>query len=686
MLKEWQHWAVEKAKWERELNLKKIALGEKITEYGKSTGQQPEHPSVPEYQAKFRKRYEKDLATAEKHLAAANAQYDRCASNLAVSLTQRMPLEIENLIQQLMDKHIEKQTAALKTQSANTASISDAELDRRIEERMNSAMQKETGPLCSRVDKLMGRVVELENRPIFTESTADQGLQAKMAELQDQQEKAFKALKQETIERQKELGRQQELIDMLTSRTKALEEQITKLQEEKVATHAQAQQEPPAQAQAIQAADADLASRLDKLESTQAMDREYHVEQNKSLNMELASVRDQVQQGKALNKELAAIRLDTDRLKYRVDNLSRDNVPREEVSSLNSKFNNLELKTDELATWQSQAKSDLAYMRPELENCSSTIRNHKAKLARVDVDALERIADAFEMEVPTMQANIVELQRQVTQIDQAGKEAQRGFTEVRQLMKEYPATESAPERTTFTQTAQTLSPAPSSTGELSPLQLKLSQLEDKIVHQGKLFSAFVPRLRAVKDDLAEEKQRVDDRFKQLANSTTAPGPPISAAEVDSLKVNVERLQTHVLTLDQTVQNFSSISNQVEYLNHQFLVLDSQYQQLSTKRLMESVVHQIQLLYPGTKEIQANVALLTNRLDQCQVRLAKLEQNVHGWLQNAPQNPLQNSPQTAPQNSPQIAPNPAPGNKRRRTDEPSSYISHASPVPNAVRRP
>lgn len=146
VLKEWQHWAVEKAKWERELNLKKIALGEKITEYGKSTGQQPEHPSVPEYQAKFRKRYEKDLATAEKHLAAANAQYDRCASNLAVSLTQRMPLEIENLIQQLMDKHIEKQTAALKTQSANTASISDAELDRRIEERMNSAMQKKLDP------------------------------------------------------------------------------------------------------------------------------------------------------------------------------------------------------------------------------------------------------------------------------------------------------------------------------------------------------------------------------------------------------------------------------------------------------------------------------------------------------------------------------------------------------------
>jgi hypothetical protein len=675
VLKNWQHWASEKAKWEKELELKKIALGGKITEYEKSTARQPEHSSVPEYQAKFRKKYEKDAATAEKNLATAKAEFDKCASNLAVSLTQCMPLEIENLIQQLMDKSLEKRTAALQAQSATAASISDAELDRRMGDRINLAMQKENGRLCSKLDKLLNRVVDLEGRPISAESAADQDLQAKMAEFKNQQKQAFDALKQETIDRQRDLARQQELIDKLTARTKALEDQITKLQKEKAATQVQIQHESPPQAQPIAAVDANLTSRLDKLESTQATDREYHSEQNQSLNRELASVRDQVQQGKALKKELAAIRLDTDRLKYRVDNLSRDNVPREEVISLNSKFNNLELKTDELAAWQSQAKLDLASIKPELEDCSITIKNHKAKLARVDVHALEKIADAFAMEVPTMQANITELQKRVSQIDQAGKEANRGFTEVKQLMKDYPMTGPSPDRTTL-QTAQTVSPTPSYTGELSPLHSKLSELEAKVVHHQKLFVALMPRLREIKDDLAQEKQRVDDRFKTLAASTTAPDFPVSAADVDAFRTKVEnitgefeKLQTNVKTLDQAVRDFGRTSDKVNYLNHQFLALDSQYQKLSTSSLMESVMTQMQLLYPGTQQIQADVRLLTSRLEECQQRLAKVEQNVQTLFQSAPQ-PATES---------------ATGNKRRRTDEAANGIPRSSPALAGVRR-
>jgi archaellum component FlaC len=659
VLKNWQHWAAEKAKWEKELELKKIALGGKTTEYEKSTGRQPEHPSVPEYQAKFRKKYEKDVASAEKHLAIAKAEFDRCASNLAVSLTQRMPLEIENLIQQLMDKSLEKQTAAVEAKSAAAASISDAELDRRIGDRINLAVQKETGRLCSKVDRLENRIVDLEGRPMHTELAADQALQAKMADYKNQQKQAFDALKQETLDRQRELALQQELIDKLTARTKALEDQITKLQKEKAAAQVQAQQEPPPpQAQPTAALDGKLTSWLDKLESTQATDREYHTEQNQLLNRELAILRDQVQQGKAVKKELDAIRFDTDRLKYRVDNLSRDIVPREDFTSLSSKFNNLELKTDETAAWQSQAKLDLAKIKPELEECSSTIKNHKARLARVDVDALEKIADAFDMEVPTMQANISELQKRVNQIDQAGKEAYQGFTEFKQL-----------------RAAQTLSPAPSYTGELPPLQSKLYELEAKAVQQEKWFAALMPRIREIKDSLAQEKQRVDDRFNELAASTTTRGLPVSATEVNSFRSKVEnitgefeKLQTSVKTLEQTVQDFGRQSDKVEYLNHQFLALDSQYQKLSTKKLMDSVVKQIQLLYPGTQQIQADVRLLSGRLEDCQLRLTRVEQNV--------QSSLRNSAQRTPVDS-------ATGNKRRRTDEPG--IAWSSPALNGARR-
>lgn len=651
------------------MELTLAALGQKRAEYERSTAKHSEHPSLPEYQNKFRKRLEKDVAVLEKKLVEAKADHEKANSMLAVTLTRHMPLEIENMIHQLMDKNLQKQTAALEAKAAPCGM--SPETEKMIENLVNQQVQKQTAALEAEVTALKSKVTTLERRPISTSTSAVNHNEA--ASLKNQIKQLHESVKQKANDRHIEDARQQELMDKLLTRLRGLEEHVAKLQKEKAA----------AQPNPIMPVDANLKSRVDKLESTQTADREYHVEQNKTLN-----------------KELAAVSVDTDKTASRVNRLSDDVVYREEFAALQSRFNKLKVDTDELTVDVSQVKTDSANMKTNLDECSKTVTHHRGILSCLDIEVLEKVADSYQFEWDDIQkavSTVAELQERVSQIGQTGQEVCRGCAEIKQLVTESmnqntpdPATierlvkdslsRNTPEQATTAHTApQAGSPQPS----LASVQAQLAKIVDKVNRHdggfkqvGAKIQLMVAEAKAeLKGDFQRDLQRVETRLNELPATTTPPEFPLSAAEVDLFRTKVEKFEGDFEKLSTNVQVLDQKIGKVDFMDHQVLALEARCNNISTKNLTDSVVLQMRKLYPdnaqifsGLKELYGRSVKADEDIKTIQLEVQRLWTFVRTLQPHAPQKPgSQNTPTG--------------GNKRRRTDEGSD--GNSRPAPNGI---
>jgi chromosome segregation ATPase len=661
---------------EQKLELTLAALGQKKSEYERSTAKHSEHPSLPEYQNKYRKKLEKDVAVLEKKLVEAKADHEKANAMLAVTLTRHMPLEIENMIHQLMDKNLQKQTAALEAKAA--ACEMSPEMEKKLENLVNQQVQKQTAALEAEVTALKSKVTTLERRPVSTSTSTVSHDEA--ASLKNQFKQLNDSLKQKTYDRTREDARQQDLIDKLSTRTRALEDQVAKLQKENTA----------AQPNPTVPVDADLKSRVDKLESTLTADREYHIEQNKTLN-----------------KELAAVSVETDKTASRVNRLSDDVVYREEFAALQSRFTKLKVDTDELTVDVSQAKTDSANMKTNLDECSKTVTHHRGILSRLDIEVLEKVADSYQFEWDGMQkaaSTVAELQERVSQIEQTRQGICQGCAEIKQLVTESmkqntpdPATierlvkdsvsRNTPDPVTITHTTpRDVSPQPS----LALVQAQLAKIVDKVnrleglvnkhdggfKHLGAKIQLMIADAKAeLKGDFQRDLQRVETRLNELPATTTTPEFPLSAAEVDLFRTKVEKFEGDFEKLSTNVQVLDQKIGRVDYIDHQVLALEAQCNNISTKNLIDSVVLQMKKLYPDNARIFSNLKELYDRSVKADEELKTIQQEVKRlWtfvraLQaHAPQSPLPQNPPTG-------------GNKRRRTEEASD--DNSRPAPNGI---
>jgi chromosome segregation ATPase len=271
---------------------------------------------------------------------------------------------------------------------------------------------------------------------------------------------------------------------------------------------------------------------------------------------------------------------------------------RKESSALQADIAGLLKRVSELTEQLAQRAQDTVTLRNDLMVCTQRVDDearkigeHEEKLSSLDTEALDNAAEAVSIGFPDLQAKVASLQ---TRMDHTISLRE---VDVRQ-------------ETLFSQVQQYVQ----GMGE------DLGQLVDEAQKATTEHEARIKALEAASKSASSPDPDTGHRQAAKAEFDTISSDIASIkSEFDATKVAINRL-----TKDVSKIASEDLNKQVEMLRQSFLVLDSQFNNLSTKSLAEHIIGHLEHFYPSARQLNADIEFLKSVIGTLGSRIDELE--------------------------------------------------------------
>ncbi|KAK4250149.1 hypothetical protein C7999DRAFT_12118 [Corynascus novoguineensis] len=287
-----------------------------------------------------------------------------------------------------------------------------------------------------------------------------------------------------------------------------------------------------------------------------------------------------------IQKETSPLQSDVSELLKRVDDLTRQvsQNAQDTVSFRNEVTERVAQSDQSIAFF----RKDLATYTQRVENEAQKVEEHEAKLSSLDTEALEGVAEAMSIEFP-------DLQRKT-----AGIQAKLDVAISRQEFE-------------------------------SKQEIFFLQVQQFVANSSKTLASMV-------DDHTVQIEALKKASPKNAASGGAHIEPNQAAKAEFETINSELaliksdFDAAKVTVDKLSQDISSIVNadlkkQLEAVRFSLNVLDSRYNNLSTKSLAEHIIGQLGQMYPNAHQINADIEALKTMIGNVASRIDELERRI-----------------------------------------------------------
>lgn len=645
--------AQRKSHLEQNIDLKRQAQKQRKQEYNKSMAKHTEYPSVPEYQNKFRDRHEKELAGLEETYKVAAVEFAKATEQLAAKLAQAMPLEIGALVQRHMQGQAQKPT--------------------NVDEARIKALESSLEARISSLDSLIKSKTALLDNEVRQAQDSHRELKASLVQERSDFENRLAA------DFDKKMTAQQKIIDGLLESHKRLEDQISKIQNDRTTTAAQPDQDRQQEQNGALLADV---SKI-RLENGRLRDDIEYLRANAARRSELGDLKTDCSDVKVENARLGTI-------------LSQ---VRDDNKALTTRFGEYaemtrqhQVTVSRLDTTSGDHQRELSRLDvvtrrhdDKLSQLDQLTRDHQDELSRLDLNMLEQVAEGWGLEWPNVLNALKTFDGVRVRLDRLEKDlpdvvrykdrlellegdayasaqtaaevkdravrltAQSGEAVSRQSSvgsksdKEDPAVQKLMLRVwtiedKLRKSEEKLSQADAF--ENSAL-FKISQVQDNVTRRVKTietrldgfkvdsFLGDMQELRAEFHGMGEklnyfktQVKQLEARFEDFSRRELATSLLQSDPEVSKFKTKVEKFEGDFEKLSTEVHD---VSANFEFLNHQVTDLDSRYNNITTKTLAEHILAQMELVYPTNREIIANMQELQRRMTCIEKETRKTEE-------------------------------------------------------------
>ncbi|KAK3293296.1 uncharacterized protein B0H64DRAFT_209916 [Chaetomium fimeti] len=283
-------------------------------------------------------------------------------------------------------------------------------------------------------------------------------------------------------------------------------------------------------------------------------------------------------------------------------------IVRKESSALQLDIASLLKRVGELTEQLAQSTQDTVVLRNDLMACTQRvgdearkIEEHEEKLSSLDTEALDSAAEAVSIGFPDLQAKVASLQ---TKMD---------FTISQQEVDNR-------QETLFSQVKQYVE----GMGE------GLGQMVDEAQ---KATTEHEARIKAL---------------EKASTSTASPGPgtghnQAATAKFDTISSDIASIKSEFdaakVTINQLTENVSTIVNeelskQLDMLRQSFMVLDAQFNNLSTKSLAEHIIGHLEHFYPNARQLNADIEFLKTAVGALGSRIDEAEGRIEDFKDKA----------------------------------------------------
>ncbi|GAB1313059.1 Paramyosin [Madurella fahalii] len=303
------------------------------------------------------------------------------------------------------------------------------------------------------------------------------------------------------------------------------------------------------------------------------------------------------------------------------DRNGTDNVSSAQVSALiqqgssvlRTSMDDCLKRVDELTAQLTQQTLDTANLREcvaahnqRLDGQVQKVEEHEAKLSKIDFDALEGVAETMSFEFPNLRRKFDDFQ---SSMDKLAQEAETKHNDLSTKVHQF-----------STKIAEFV-----------------GQLVDEVRRETAGYGARIKALEGASGSSNGLSTPEVHPAKVAADTMKAEVASIKT-DVDSTKAVVDRLtQDHAglsAQINQVNQdmarNNKDLNSQIEMLRFSITVLDSQFSNLSTKSLAEHIIGQLELVYPASRELVADVSYLRTTVDGLIGRVKELEDELRDY--------------------------------------------------------
>jgi chromosome segregation ATPase len=336
---------------------------------------------------------------------------------------------------------------------------------------------------------------------------------------------------------------------------------------------------------------------------------------------------------------------------------------RKESSVLQADITGLLKRVSELTEQLAQRAQDTATLRKDLMVCTQRVDDearkigeHEEKLSSLDTEALDSAAEAVSIGFPDLQAKVASLQ---TRMDHT--------ISLREV--------DARQETLFSQVQQYVQGMGEDLGQLVDEAQKATTEHEARIKALEAASTCAPS----PDPDTGHRQSAKAEFDTISSDIAS-----IKSEFDATKVAINRL-----TKDVSKIASEDLNKQVEMLRQSFLVLDSQFNNLSTKSLAEHIIGHLEHFYPSARQLNADIEFLKSvvgtlgsRIDELEGRLEDFKGKASSFSEAKPfdTSEVASMQSLLLQNLDESG---RPTLKRRRIDSSHNGVEHLVPLTNGT---
>lgn len=368
-----------------------------------------------------------------------------------------------------------------------------------------------------------------------------------------------------------------------------------------------------------------------------------------------------------VKEEVRAVRAELDKQQSKsreaISTVEVSALVRKESSALQSDIAGLLKRVGELTEQLAQSTQDTVALRDDLMACTQRVDNearkigeHEEKLSSLDTEALDSAAEAVSIGFPDLQAKVASLQSKMDHtVSQQEVDARQ--------------------------------------------QELFSQVKQYVVGMGEDLGQLV-------DEAQKATTGHEARIKALeaaATSTSSPAPgtghsQVAKAEFDTINSDLASIKSEFdatkVTISRLTEDVSKIASedlikQVDMLRQSFLVLDAQFNNLSTKSLAEHIIGRLEHFYPNARQLNADIEFLKTlvgtlgpRIDELEGRIEDFKDKAGSFSEAKPfdASEVENMQQLLLQDLDESG---RPTLKRRRIDSSLNGVEHLVPLTNGT---
>jgi chromosome segregation ATPase len=260
------------------------------------------------------------------------------------------------------------------------------------------------------------------------------------------------------------------------------------------------------------------------------------------------------------------------------------------ISDITNDISELTSRVESLSTPPAQDVSEAANIDSNVvADLTRQIKEHESKLSRLDADALERVAETIDIKIPALESKLSSLQEKVDigipeALDKKEQDIFKQVVNYVQIMSEY-------------------------------LGKKVDSINDAL-------KGIKNRVEALEQASTSGQTASinNDQLQQLMSEVSSLNSKLEACEQAMQKLDKE-LRNQIQQANQATSTLGQdLNGQLDAVRQSLFVLNSQYNNLTTRSLAEHIIGYLRQMYPQSDQLIADIKALNVRVGAVQADL------------------------------------------------------------------